>query len=249
VRLQYHRRFAKDLVGQLQTLRLKSLRLGRRIKVSPSTPGSPLFARQHAYAWASMSSRRTLSCRKWIRRVGSCLAFTYSARWSFRILAGVDVSKYFDTIPHSALITVRGTEIEEYGVERWLTAVGEEVRTARYTPQPVKRVMIPEPGGAGQRPLGIPNIRDRVVQTAATLVLEPIFEADFDEAAYGYRPKRSALDAVRTVHRAIKEGHTDIVDAVVLVTYADDFVVLCRHGCRGGPRNDSPVGWPASGSR
>src|SRR6266567_7337075 len=63
--------------------------------------------------------------------------------------------------------------------------------------------------------LTVPTIRDRVVQTAATLVLEPIFEADFDEAAYGYRPKRSALDAVRTVHRAIKEGHTEIVDADV----------------------------------
>ena len=66
--------------------------------------------------------------------------------------------------------------------------------------------MIPKSGGVGQRPLGIPTIRDRVVQTAAKLVLEPIFEADFDGAAYGYRPKRSALDAVRTVHRAIDEG-------------------------------------------
>jgi RNA-directed DNA polymerase len=103
--------------------------------------------------------------------------------------------------------------IEAYGVGRWLNAVREQVRTGRYTPQPVKRVMIPKPGGAGQRPLGIPTIRDRVVQTAATLVLEPIFEADFDEAAYGYRPKRSALDAVRTVHQAIDEGHTQIVDA------------------------------------
>ena len=105
------------------------------------------------------------------------------------------------------------TRIEEYGVERWLTAVREDVRTGRYTPQPVKRVMIPKPGGAGQRPLGVPTIRDRVVQTAATLVLEPIFEADFDEAAYGYRPKRGALDAVRRVHTAIDEGHTQIVDA------------------------------------
>ena len=73
--------------------------------------------------------------------------------------------------------------------------------------------MIPKASGVGQRPLGIPPIRDRVVQTAALLVLEPIFEADFDEAAYGYRPRRSALDAVRTVHKAIDEGHTEIVDA------------------------------------
>jgi len=103
--------------------------------------------------------------------------------------------------------------IEEYGVARWLRAVREEVRTDRYKPRPVKRVMIPKPGGTGQRPLGIPTIRDRVVQTAAVLVLEPIFEADFDEAAFGYRPQRSALDAVRTVHRAIDEEHTEIVDA------------------------------------
>jgi RNA-directed DNA polymerase len=73
--------------------------------------------------------------------------------------------------------------------------------------------MIPKSSGVGQRPLGIPTIRDRVVQTAATLVLEPIFEADFDEAAYGYRRKRSALDAVQAVHKAINEGHTEIVDA------------------------------------
>ena len=103
--------------------------------------------------------------------------------------------------------------IEAYGVEPWLGKLREEVRTGRYTPQPVRRVMIPKSSGTGQRPLGIPTLRDRVVQTAATLVLEPMFEADFDEAAYGYRPKRGALDAVRRVHRAIDEGHTEIVDA------------------------------------
>ena len=105
------------------------------------------------------------------------------------------------------------SRIEAFGVARWLAALREEVRTERYTPQAVRRVMIPKASGVGQRPLGIPPIRDRVVQTAALLVLEPIFEADFDEAAYGYRPKRCALDAVRTVHQAIDDGHTDIVDA------------------------------------
>ena len=103
--------------------------------------------------------------------------------------------------------------IEDGGVGRWLGELREDIRTGRYKPQPVRRVMIPKSSGVGQRPLGIPTIRDRVVQTAATLVLEPIFEADFDEAAYGYRRKRSALDAVQAVHKAINEGHTDIVDA------------------------------------
>jgi len=105
------------------------------------------------------------------------------------------------------------SRIDVYGVDRWLGELREEIRTERYKAQPVRRVMISKSSGVGQRPLGIPTIRDRVVQTAATLVLEPIFEADFDEAAYGYRPKRSALDAVRTVHKAIDEGHTEIVDA------------------------------------
>ncbi len=77
--------------------------------------------------------------------------------------------------------------IEAAGLEDWLTRLGEELRKKEretYRCQPVRRVMIPKPGG-GERPLGIPTIRDRVVQTAAKLVLEPIFEADMDPAAYG----------------------------------------------------------------
>jgi len=77
----------------------------------------------------------------------------------------------------------------------------------------VRRVMIPKPNGGGERPLGIPTIRDRVVQTAAKLVLEPIFEADFEVNAYGYRPARGAVDAVKEVHRLICRGYTDVVDA------------------------------------
>jgi RNA-directed DNA polymerase len=103
-------------------------------------------------------------------------------------------------------------DIEAQGVREWLVALQEALRTRRYRPAPVRRVMIPKPGG-GERPLGIPTIRDRVAQTAAKLVLEPIFEADFEDCAYGYRPKRSAQEAVRTVHRALLEGYTDVVDA------------------------------------
>jgi RNA-directed DNA polymerase len=103
-------------------------------------------------------------------------------------------------------------QIEASGLERWLTGLREELVSKTYRPDPVRRVSIPKPDG-GERPLGIPTIRDRVVQTAAKLVLEPIFEADFEDNAYGYRPGRGAVDAVKEVHRLICRGHTDVVDA------------------------------------
>ncbi len=103
-------------------------------------------------------------------------------------------------------------QIEAKGLQEWLRDLREDLATKTYRPSPVKRVMIPKPGG-GERPLGIPTIRDRVAQTAAKLVLEPIFEADFEESAYGYRPRRSAVDAVRQTHRRICRGYTDVVDA------------------------------------
>ena len=103
-------------------------------------------------------------------------------------------------------------QIETLGLDGWLAGLREELLSKTYRPDPVRRVMIPKPDG-GERPLGIPTIRDRVVQTAAKLVLEPIFEADFEDNAYGYRPARGAVDAVKEVHRHICRGYTDVVNA------------------------------------
>ena len=104
-------------------------------------------------------------------------------------------------------------QIEERGLEAWLAGLREELVLKTYRPDPVRRVMSPKPNGGGERALGIPTIRDRVIQTAAKLVLEPIFEADFGDNSYGYRPARGAVDAVEEVHRHICRGHTDVVDA------------------------------------
>lgn len=102
--------------------------------------------------------------------------------------------------------------IEAAGLGRWLAKLQEDLVAKTYKPEPVRRVMIPKPGG-GERPLGIPTIRDRVVQTAAKLVLEPIFEVDLDPSAFGYRPGRGGTDAIKEVHRLLCRGYTDVVDA------------------------------------
>ena len=102
--------------------------------------------------------------------------------------------------------------IEEGGVAAFLTQIGQELQKGRYRPHPVRRAYILKPDGR-KRPLGIPSIQDRVVQMAAKMVIEPIFEADFQPYSFGFRPKRSAHDANELIRQTANRGHDWVVDA------------------------------------
>lgn len=133
-------------------------------------------------------------------------------------------------------VTFKAIEDEE-GVTALLAELEEALRNKTYKPDPVKRVMIPKADGS-QRPLGIPTIRDRVVQMATKLVIEPIFEADFCETSYGFRPKKSAHDAVDDVAYAMNTGYTEVIDADLskyfdTIPHANLMAVVAERICDG----------------
>jgi len=170
----------------------------REIGVSLEPPAKVGKLREalHAKAKGSPGYRFYLLYDKMFRP--DVLAWAYDRCRENRGVSGIDDQTFAD--------------IEEYGRQRWLDELAEELRKRTYRPQAVRRVWIPKADGS-QRPLGIPTVKDRVVQTAALVVLEPIFEADLQPEQYAYRPERGAWDALQQVYTLLNQGYREVVDA------------------------------------
>ena len=158
-----------------------------------TTPSSvqKLQTALHAKAKEESEYRFYLLYDKVYRR--DVLEYAYRCCKANRGAAGVDGQRFGD--------------IDAYGEERWLGELAERLKRKDYRPEAVKRVWIPKPNGQS-RPLGIPTIADRVVQTALMRVIEPLFDADLPPEQYGYRPERGAHGAIRAVHRLLNTSNS-----------------------------------------
>src|SRR5690348_6933728 len=174
----------------------------------PSPPPdavTPAAGDRRSFGRSYTSPRDAILQRKLYRKAKAEPAFRFYVLYDKICREDVLLHAYALVRANAGAPGVDGTtfeQIEASGAGAWLAGLREELVTKTYRPDPVRRVMIPKPGG-GERPLGIPTIRDRVVQTAVKLVLEPIFEADLEPTAYGYRPGRSGIDAVKAMHRLL----------------------------------------------
>ena len=160
------------------------------------------------------SALRKLSSTEWLREFQRKLHEKAKAEPKFRFHSPYDKTYRTEVIEEayrrakanggaSGIDGETFEDVEKRGVAEYLRELREQMKGRSYKPQPVRRVYIPKANGK-KRPLGIPTIRDRIVQTAFLLILEPIFEADFAETSYGFRPKRSAHDAVREIYKYLR---------------------------------------------
>ena len=157
-------------------------------------------------------------------------------------------------------------QVEEYGVARLLGELASELREGRYRPLPARRVLIPKPGATEQRPLSIPPVRDRIVQAAVKIVLEPVFEADFLPCSFGFRPRRSAHDALQVLIDECWRGRRWVVETDIASCFSaipheklmqaveericDQAVLkLLRVMLRAGVMEDGQVRRPVTGPR
>ena len=168
-------------------------------KGSPAVPGDPVRALQHAlYRAAKADPGRRFHA-----------LYDKVSRSDVLWRAWVAVRRN-NGAPGIDKITL--AQVEEYGVARLLGELASELREGRYRPLPARRVFIPKPGTTGQRPLSIPPVRDRIVQAAVKIVLEPVFEADFLPCSFGFRPRRSAHDALQVLIDECWQGRRWVVE-------------------------------------